>query len=47
MDEPYVVDSRLGAASCEALAADFQALTGAFPDSRSCAQPEAGQAQGR
>ena len=37
MDEPYVVDPRLGAASCEALAADFLELTGAFPDPRSCA----------
>lgn len=46
MDEPYVVDPRLGAASCESLAADFQELTGAFPDPRSCAEPEAAQAQG-
>jgi hypothetical protein len=46
MDEPYLVDERLGAPSCQALAADFQALTGAFPDPKSCAQPEAAQAQG-
>jgi hypothetical protein len=37
MDEPYVTDARLGTASCESLAADFQELTGAFPDPRSCA----------
>ena len=38
MNEPYVVDARLGAPSCRVLAADFQALTGAFPDPRSCAE---------
>jgi hypothetical protein len=38
MDEPYVVDARLGAPSCQVLAADFQTLTGAFPDPRSCAE---------
>ena len=39
MDEPYLVDARLGAPSCQALAADFQELTGAFPDPRSCTEP--------
>jgi hypothetical protein len=43
MDEPYVVDARLGAPSCQALAADFQELTGAFPDPRSCAGSTDGQ----
>ena len=47
MDEPYLIDARLGALSCKALAADFQELTGALPDLRSCAEPEAGQVQGR
>ena len=46
MDEPYLVDERLGAPSCQALAKDFQELTGAFPDPRSCTEPEAAQAQG-
>ena len=46
MDEPYLVDARLGAPSCQALAADFQELAEAFPDPRSCAEPEAGPAQG-
>jgi hypothetical protein len=47
MDQPYLVDARLGAPSCQALAADFQELTGAFSDPLSCAEPEAGQVQGR
>jgi hypothetical protein len=46
MDEPYLVDERLGAPPCQALAKDFQELTGALPDPRSCAEPEAAQAQG-
>lgn len=44
MDEPYDVDTRLGALSCQALAADLQDLTGAFPDPSSCAGPAAAQA---
>ncbi len=46
MDEPYLVDERLGAPSCQALAKDFQELTGAVPGLRSCAEPEAAQTQG-
>jgi hypothetical protein len=43
MDEPYLVDARLGSPSCDGLAADFRALTGAFPDPRSCAGSTDGQ----
>lgn len=47
MDEPYLVDERLGAPACQALAAGFWELTRSFPDPRSCAEPDADQDQGR
>lgn len=43
MDEPYIVDARMSAPSCQALAADFMALTSTFPDPRSCADSEDGE----
>ncbi len=42
MDEPYVVDSRLGALTCEQLAADFTLLTRAPADPSACAERPAG-----
>ncbi len=36
-----IVDARLGAPSCQVLAADFQALTDTIPDPRSCAESAA------
>ncbi len=38
MDEPYVVDARMGTPTCAELAADFALLTGSTPEPRSCAE---------
>lgn len=42
MDQPYTVDPRLGPLTCEQLSTDFQTLTGALPDPRTCAEPATG-----